>query len=136
MPTPVPVTPSASVPVVFAVDASLPSFASLAAIRGHPPPIQIHPQTSSAITDLQGRETERSRSWRRGCEERNAVESAAENSSEVIENTPEALQINPNPIDPAPVNPAPVAEALAIMVIEENGNPEEKGKAHGKEEGA
>lgn len=136
MPAPIPVSPSASVPVVFAVDAAQPSFASLAAVQGHPLPTQVHPPLTSAYSDLQGRETERSRSWRRGCEERNVVESAAGSSSEVIENTPEALNINPDPVVSTPVNPAPVAEALAVLVIEENESPEKNGNADKKEENA
>ena len=123
MAAPAPVAPSASVPAFFPADATQPSFASLAAVQEPRFETQQLPPHSSSQVDLVGRETERSRSWRQGCERWSATESAGDGVSEAIEYTPEALNLNPAPLNLIPINPAPVTVALADMVIIEEGIP-------------
>ena len=100
--------PSASVPAFFTERGPLPSFASLAAVQE--PPFIIHPPPSQDT--LQGRETERSRSWRRGCEERAASE--ASDTSE-----PPSNQIKIYPL-PNMVTDPEVAKALQDLELREN----------------
>ena len=70
---PTSVAPSQSTPALFKPRGPQASFASLAASQEPAFQIQV-PSTSASSQDLQGRETDRSRSWRRGCEKRAAIE--------------------------------------------------------------